>query len=258
MLNQEYIEDFVEEVVKHISNIETLFLKKFNEDDDGETIGELFRAVHSIKGTAGLMGLVPIVTLSHAMENVVSKMRKGELSLSNTDVDTMLAANDCLKDLVENVEICENRDVSPFISRVERILSAEKNGSIAKLKEKDAVKTTLQILGNTCDILKKSLQNGHRLYGLRINMNTDIINNSPFQLFKKIQTVGYFIDTFMDHSEINSLEDVMDAGSQGNKDVYLDISFSSMLSKSLLASSLSISETAIYEMIITQAVLQKR
>jgi len=76
-------------------------LKRFEEgDDDPETINEVFRAVHSIKGGAGAFGLTALVSFAHIFETSMDIVRSGEKTPNADDYKTFLHASDILCDLV--------------------------------------------------------------------------------------------------------------------------------------------------------------
>lgn len=87
-------------------------LNRFEEgDDDPETINEVFRAVHSIKGGAGAFGLTALVDFAHIFETSMDAVRSGEKTAAGEDHRTFLVASDILCDLV--VASRDETEVSP-------------------------------------------------------------------------------------------------------------------------------------------------
>ena len=68
-------------------------------DQRAEKIEPLMRAAHSIKGAARIVGLDPVVSLAHAMEDILSSAQQGKLALSSHHIDLLLKGNDILKQL---------------------------------------------------------------------------------------------------------------------------------------------------------------
>lgn len=98
-------------------------LNRFEEgDDDPETVNEVFRAVHSIKGGAGAFGLTALVDFAHIFETSMDVVRSGEKSPEADDHKTFLVASDILCDLVAASR--DETDVSP--ERVEESVAALK------------------------------------------------------------------------------------------------------------------------------------
>src|SRR6202008_877481 len=66
-----------------------------------DTVHAIFRAVHSIKGGAGVFGFSELIEFAHVFETVMDEVRKGKLATSPDVVDVLLRANDTLADLVD-------------------------------------------------------------------------------------------------------------------------------------------------------------
>jgi two-component system, chemotaxis family, sensor kinase CheA len=88
---------FFEEADEHLASVESLLLRLDPGAPDAEALNGIFRAVHSIKGSAGMLGFAEIVSLTHVFENLLDLLRKGERALTRPEVDAMLRAGDVVK-----------------------------------------------------------------------------------------------------------------------------------------------------------------
>ncbi|HXU41846.1 MAG TPA: chemotaxis protein CheW [Burkholderiales bacterium] len=88
---------FFEEADEHLASVESLLLRLDPGAPDAEALNGIFRAVHSIKGSAGMLGFAEIVSLTHVFENLLDLLRKGERALARPEVDAMLRAGDVVK-----------------------------------------------------------------------------------------------------------------------------------------------------------------
>ena len=88
---------FFEEADEHLSAVEGLLLALDPAAPNAEALNGIFRAVHSIKGSAGMLGFTDIVSLTHVFENLLDLLRKGEHVLGRREVDAMLRAGDVVK-----------------------------------------------------------------------------------------------------------------------------------------------------------------
>lgn len=253
--NQDFIQEFVDEAKAHLEKLEACLIKKSNFFTE-DTINEIFRAVHSIKGTAGFFGLVKIVELSHLMENVIGEFRSGSILLEEGDVDLLLASSDVLKEMVYNVSNSENVDIGEIKIKLTHILEKAANTK-GKTDDPDSPKlleikkkSRFNIDGLNYNLLKDSIRYGHRVYEIGLNMNGDLLDyeEGPIKLFNSIQSIGMLVDMKMDYSKINSLEDVLKALDDENFDVKLDILITTVLDKKLLAGTLDIIEENITEL----------
>lgn len=126
MEDNELLADFVVEANEHLADIENQFLaiEEAAPNIDGDLVNEVFRAIHSIKGAAGFLGLRTVNDLSHNLENVLNMMRNEELAPTSAIVDDMLKGADALKGLIEDVENSNGKDVGEHIAALERIAAA--------------------------------------------------------------------------------------------------------------------------------------
>ncbi|MCK4349295.1 MAG: Hpt domain-containing protein, partial [Candidatus Krumholzibacteria bacterium] len=69
-------------------------------EDRQANVDELFRYAHNLKGISGAMGYDSVVTASHAIENFLDAIRKGELNIKQDTVDALLEAVDMLRECV--------------------------------------------------------------------------------------------------------------------------------------------------------------
>ena len=66
----QYLDIFIDETKEHLQNLNTQILELEQDAENMDTINEIFRAAHSLKGMAGTMGYKRMQTLTHDMENV--------------------------------------------------------------------------------------------------------------------------------------------------------------------------------------------
>jgi two-component system chemotaxis sensor kinase CheA len=91
---------FFEEAEEHLGNLETLLLEIDVDDPDFEVLNAIFRAAHSIKGSSGTFGFTDLQDVTHILEDLLDRIRKGELPLRSEMVDAFLASNDLLKTML--------------------------------------------------------------------------------------------------------------------------------------------------------------
>ncbi len=92
-----FLDTFLQESAEHLSTIESGLLKLTASPGDAELLNSIFRAAHSIKGGAGAFGLSDVVKLTHALENLLDRMRNGLAKPGSESVAIMLRAADFLK-----------------------------------------------------------------------------------------------------------------------------------------------------------------
>jgi two-component system chemotaxis sensor kinase CheA len=97
------LQTFIVESRELLESMEDALLRIEQSPDDADTINAIFRAAHTIKGSAGLFGLDDIVAFTHVAESVLDKVRSGELAVNADMATTLLAGGDYIRELVDGV-----------------------------------------------------------------------------------------------------------------------------------------------------------
>lgn len=128
-LSRELVSEFVVESADHVAAMESALLELEKAPAHHDRLNSVFRAIHSIKGTADYVGLAQIKTLSHHLESVLDLLRKGDLALDAELSDIVFEAADTLKNLIRNLgPDCERgADLRPLVAR----LKARSDGTAA-------------------------------------------------------------------------------------------------------------------------------
>ncbi|HEY3064475.1 MAG TPA: chemotaxis protein CheA [Methylomirabilota bacterium] len=92
---------FFEEAADLLRDFEEGLLRLESAPADKDVINRVFRSAHTIKGTSGMLGLDAIARFTHVLEDLLMRLRKGELAASRPIVDTLLASGDVLRGLLE-------------------------------------------------------------------------------------------------------------------------------------------------------------
>lgn len=96
----QFYQVFFEEAAEHLASMEALLLSIDPVAPDPEDVNALFRAAHSIKGSSGTFGFQDMMEVTHILETMLDRVRKGEAPLTDDMVDASLVAGDVLKNLL--------------------------------------------------------------------------------------------------------------------------------------------------------------
>lgn len=97
----QFYQVFFEESAEHLAAMEGLLLDLDVDNPDPEQLNAIFRAAHSIKGSAGTFGFTDLAETTHILENLLDRIRKQELDLRPDMVDAFLECGDLLRDMLE-------------------------------------------------------------------------------------------------------------------------------------------------------------
>lgn len=101
---EQLLVSFLEEAKELIQSAETALLALDEQSADADTINGLFRAMHTLKGSAGLFSLDGFVRFAHQMENLIMRVRDGELVLNGEMITALLSALDILRGEITQLE----------------------------------------------------------------------------------------------------------------------------------------------------------
>ena len=99
----QYLEIFIDETKEHLQNLSQQLMVLEEEPDNADTINEIFRAAHSLKGMAGTMGYKRMQHLTHIMENALSEIRNGKMNVNADLVDVLFQCLDALEAYLDNI-----------------------------------------------------------------------------------------------------------------------------------------------------------
>ena len=207
----QYLEIFLDETSEHLQNLNTQILSLEQEPGNMDTINEIFRAAHSLKGMAGTMGYKRMQNLTHDMENVFSEVRNGNITVKASMIDVLFQCLDALEEYTTNIR--ENADEGtndnePLIKQLNDILNGGDGGdgteAAAEKPAEEAApaspadnggghgdKKWLDIkLGDSeRSVLKGAIEEGKKVYGLTVKVQESCILKAAraFLVFKAIE-----------------------------------------------------------------------
>ncbi|MDI9607176.1 MAG: chemotaxis protein CheA [Atribacterota bacterium] len=98
-----YLGVFIEEAKEHIESLEENLVKLEKEPYNQDLIQAIFRSFHTIKGSSGSMGFQQMTELAHLLENLLDRVRRGEVSVSSSLIDLLLQGVDFSKRMLEEI-----------------------------------------------------------------------------------------------------------------------------------------------------------
>lgn len=207
----QYLEIFLDESREHIQNLNTQIMDLEQNPESEDTINEIFRAAHSLKGMAGTMGYKRMQTLTHDMENVFSEVRNGNIKVKANMIDILFQCLDALEEYVDNIQNTADEgtnDNAPLIKMLNDILNEGKGAAAAPAaaeapRETPAAPTAgsgaleekwheIKLDSSQLTVLKEALAQGKKVYGLTVKVQETCILKAAraFLVFKAIEELG--------------------------------------------------------------------
>ncbi|HZZ73875.1 MAG TPA: chemotaxis protein CheW [Pirellulales bacterium] len=119
------VKDFLVESYENLDQLDRDLLALEQDPAARDTMSSVFRTVHTIKGTCGFLGFGKLEHLAHAGENLLSKLRDGELDLNSERTSGLLALVDAVRLMLANIENGGAEGDDDFTQLVERLVQLQ-------------------------------------------------------------------------------------------------------------------------------------
>ncbi|OQY57831.1 MAG: hypothetical protein B6245_15005 [Desulfobacteraceae bacterium 4572_88] len=123
MIDLSMLPDFIAEASEHLEEMESDLLRLEGDLGNRDILNDIFRAAHTIKGSAEYLGMEKIAELSHKLENLLEMLRLGERTANREIFDTLIESIDRMALLTEDLEQfeAEKTDTADIIERIDRL-----------------------------------------------------------------------------------------------------------------------------------------
>lgn len=200
----QYLSMFLEESMDNLQNLNESLLQLEQEPENIDKLNEIFRVAHTIKGMAATMGFNVMAELTHKMEDVLSKFRNGELSVTEQVVTVLFQCLDTLETMVSNIS--EGKDekapIEEIINNLEALALGEgvqtevaSDISDTETSNKDASMLNIELNEYDINIVKQASYKGYNAYEIKVFLseNTLLKSARAFLIFKSLEDNGEII-----------------------------------------------------------------
>ena len=209
----QYLEIFLDETNEHLQSLSDQLMILENEPENEDTINEIFRAAHSLKGMAGTMGYKRMQALTHDMENVFSEIRNGKMKVTSQLVDVLFQTLDALEEYKNTIQETQDEgtnDNAAIIQALQKCLdegtgagteaAPEKKDEAPKKEDdkKDAGDKkwkNIKLQEHEINAIKDAEEKKMKIYGFTVFIQESCILKAAraFLVFKAIEELGEII-----------------------------------------------------------------
>ena len=209
----QYLEIFIDETSEHLQNLSDCIMELEKEPENVDTINEIFRAAHSLKGMAGTMGFKRMQHLTHDMENVFQEVRSERLKINSSMIDLLFQCLDAIEGYLNNIKESsdEGTEDNELIIRELNQLIAAANGetpqeepvAAAPVSAPPAEESTsggkkyleIELSDSEKDKLKEAEKSGQHLYGMTVSIQKECLLKAAraFLVFKAVEEFGQIL-----------------------------------------------------------------
>ena len=207
----QYLEIFIDETSEHIQNLSDSIMTLEKEPENKDTINEIFRAAHSLKGMAGTMGFKRMQHLTHDMENVFQEVRNDTIKVNSDMIDLLFQCLDAIEGyltIIKETSDEGSNDNEAIIQKLNSFLDgtagAEAPAQTAAAPEpkKEAASAldekkflTAELSETDIKKLKEAVQSGQHVYGMTVFVQKDCLLKAAraFLVFKAVEEFAQII-----------------------------------------------------------------
>lgn len=217
MDTSQYLDIFLDESKEHLQNLSDQIMDLEQNPENMDTINEIFRAAHSLKGMAGTMGYKRMQTLTHDMENVFSEVRNGTFKVRPGMIDILFKSLDALEEYVNNIQQTTEEGTNDNQDLIDALNSILKNNgevilgesaASAKTEEEDAPSAKdegantkrekwqdVKITDTERMLIDKAYSEGLKVFGVTVYVEEACVLKAAraFLVFKALEKLGEII-----------------------------------------------------------------
>ena len=208
----QYLEIFIDESEEHLQTLSDCIMVLEKEPDNKDTINEVFRAAHSLKGMAGTMGFKRMQHLTHDMENVFQEVRSDRVKVTRGMIDLLFKCLDALEGYLDNIKSTSDegaedneviiKELNDFIAKADGEAEAE-NKEVSEVKEAAPAATQeekegqekIELTEEEKKAIREAESNGQHIYAMTVRIQKDCLLKAAraFLVFKAVEDFGQIL-----------------------------------------------------------------
>lgn len=200
----QYLEIFLDETKEHLQNLNTQILNLEQDPESADTVNEIFRAAHSLKGMAGTMGYKRMQALTHDMENAFSEVRNGKIKVNADLIDTLFQCLDALENYLDSIQTSADEGTNDNAHLIAKLNEIMNGGGATATAEAPKAKTApaggakwkeIKLDGTDCHVITEANKQGKKVYGITVSIQESCLLKAAraFLVFKAIEELGEII-----------------------------------------------------------------
>ena len=207
----QYLEIFIDESAEHLQTLSDCIMNLEKEPDNKDTINEVFRAAHSLKGMAGTMGFKRMQHLTHDMENVFQEVCSEKIHVDSSMIDLLFDCLSALDAYLENIKSSSDEGTEEnevIIKSLNDFISNANNGGGSPApKEEAKAEAVTEVSDDKVKIADIELSEhekkeiieaknaGLSVYAVTVYVNKDCLLKAAraFLVFRAVEELGNII-----------------------------------------------------------------
>ncbi len=193
METSQYLSVFMDECQEHLQTLNQSLLELEHAPENSSVLDKIFRAAHTLKGASATMGFNKMANLTHAMEDVLGKLRSKELTVTSELMNSLFEAVDSLEILTATISEGKEEDIeiTGTVQDLHRFIS----GNIEPVKSERRQNLQLRYLEAEIEQISSAINNGEKLIHIEVTLVEDCLLKGArvFMVLREIEKLGTVI-----------------------------------------------------------------
>lgn len=208
----QYLEIFIDETGEHLQTLSDCIMELEKDPENMDTINEIFRAAHSLKGMAGTMGFKRMQHLTHMMENMFQEVRSENIKVNSAMIDLLFKCLDAIDGYLNNVKESSDEgteDNELIIKELNDFIAVANGAAPAQKESASAEQVTSATEDSTSekkyfehefsetekDKIREAEENGMHVYGMTVYIQKECLLKAAraFLVFKAVEEFGQIL-----------------------------------------------------------------
>ena len=142
MSNNEILREFLLETHENLALLDSDLVKLESNPEEKATLAQVFRTLHSVKGTAGFMGLVKLQAVAHSAESLLGRLRAGEMRFNRPIATALLRVVDAIREILANIESSNEEGSGDYTAISAEVDRLRQTGGIEESAQSFPARTT--------------------------------------------------------------------------------------------------------------------
>jgi two-component system chemotaxis sensor kinase CheA len=212
----QYLEIFIDESSEHLQTLNDCIMTLESEPENKDTINEVFRAAHSLKGMAGTMGYKRMQHLTHDMENVFQEVRSDKIKVDSSMIDLLFECLDAIEGYLNNIKESSDEgteDNEVIIKELNDFIAKANGEAVADAAPKEEAKSedasadasaegaqgakyeSIELGDDEIKSIADAKEAGGKIYGLTVYIQKECLLKAAraFLVFRAIEEFGQIL-----------------------------------------------------------------
>lgn len=205
----QYLNVFMDECQEHLSTLNQSLLALENNPESSELLDAIFRAAHTLKGASATMGFNKMASVTHTMEDVLSRLRSKEMEVTSEIINALFDSFDMLEVLARGIGDGKEEDieVTGVVTHLRQFITSSAKPSSGSSKKERRKSVQLRYTQDERDkLIARMASEGTSLYHINVTLASDCLLKGArvFMILREVQQIGTVVKS---NPSMKDLED---------------------------------------------------